>query len=32
MFMVVDASVGATRLVSQEVFYETVKEWIAAHI
>ena len=32
MFIVVDASVWATRLVSQDVFYEPVKEWMAAHI
>jgi len=32
MFIVVDASVWVARLVSQDVFYEPVKEWMAAHI
>ena len=32
MFIVVDASVWVARLVSQDVFYESVKEWMAAHI
>jgi len=32
MFMVVDASAWVARLVSQDVFYEPVKEWMAAHI
>jgi predicted nucleic acid-binding protein len=32
MFIVVDASVWVARLVSQDVFYEPVKEWMSAHI
>ena len=32
MFIVVDASVWVARLVSQDVFYGPVKEWMAAHI
>jgi predicted nucleic acid-binding protein len=32
MFIVVDASVWVARLVSQDVFYEHVKEWMASHI
>jgi predicted nucleic acid-binding protein len=32
MFIVVDASVWVARLVSQDVFYEPVKEWMASHI
>lgn len=32
MFIVVDASVWVARLVSQDAFYEPVKEWMAAHI
>ncbi|HLO31717.1 MAG TPA: type II toxin-antitoxin system VapC family toxin [Anaerolineales bacterium] len=30
MFIVVDASVWVARLVSQDVFYEPVKEWMSA--
>ena len=32
MFIVVDASVWVSRLVSQDVFYEPVKEWMSARI
>ena len=32
MFIVVDASVWVARLVSQEVLYEPVQEWMASHI
>ena len=32
MFIVVDASVWVARLVSQDVFYEPVKEWMSARI
>ena len=32
MFIVIDASVWAARLVSQDVFYEPVKEWMSARI
>jgi predicted nucleic acid-binding protein len=32
MFYVVDASVWVARLVSQDVFYELVREWMSARI
>ena len=32
MFVVVDASVWLARLVAQDVFYESVKEWMSARI
>jgi predicted nucleic acid-binding protein len=32
VFIVVDASVWVARLVSQDVFYEPVKEWMSARI
>jgi predicted nucleic acid-binding protein len=32
MFIVVDASVWGARLVSRDVFYEPVKEWMSARI
>jgi len=32
MFIVVDASVWVARLVSQDIFYESVKEWMSARI
>ena len=32
MFIVVDASVWVARLVSHDVFYEPVKEWMSARI
>jgi len=32
MFIVVDASVWVARLVSQDVFYEPVREWMSARI
>jgi predicted nucleic acid-binding protein len=32
MFIVVDASVWVARLVSQDIFYEPVKEWMSARI
>ena len=32
MFIVVDASVWVARLVSQDVFYESVRVWMSAHL
>lgn len=32
MFIVVDASIWVARLVSEDVFYEPVKEWMAARL
>lgn len=32
MFIVVDASVWVARLVSEDVFYEPVKEWMSARL
>jgi predicted nucleic acid-binding protein len=32
MFTVVDASIWVARLVSEDIFYEPVKEWMSTHL